>query len=150
MKINSLYCIRSVLTLVFRINGQGLISVQGGRISIQGIPAFRDFTIRPLFRDSVLGLNFVNSPPFRDFDPQKTPKKFIFRKNFGKIFGKIFRSLFLFYFDSVFFLFLSFFSNRSTYFPLFINSMTSVHFLLPRPTLYILLRSNDGRTHRCF
>ena len=60
MKINSLYCIRSVLTLVFRINGQGLISVQGGRISIQGIPAFRDFTIRPLFRDSVLGLNFLN------------------------------------------------------------------------------------------
>ena len=40
-----------------------------------GVPAFRDFTIR----DSVLGLNFVNSPPFHDFE-----KKIIkyFRKKF--------------------------------------------------------------------
>ena len=58
---------------------------------IQGIPAFRDFTIHdPLYfvRDSVLGLNFVNSPPFHDFE-KKIQKKIPPQKNHNLIFLEI-------------------------------------------------------------
>ena len=45
---------------------------------IQGIPAFRDFTIRNphYFRDSVSGPNFTNSVPLHDFEKNKNSDSF--------------------------------------------------------------------------
>ena len=35
----------------------------------------------PPFRDSISGIKFVNSPPFRDFDKKKAKKKFFWKNN---------------------------------------------------------------------
>ena len=51
----------------------------------------------PPFRDSVSGINFVKSPPFRDFESKKAKKKNILEKFSGKIFGIFFSCLMICY-----------------------------------------------------